>query len=521
MRYRDINTIKHEKLKEAARFRKRERDFIESQADLFSIGIEYEFHVDINKVKQYIKKHNLDIDISHVLLDISDIGYQENDLFADYTYEDIYDSDVYKKAIKEIVDQEIDDIFQEVYQSDIKRRWNQYYNSYLESRPGNIEQAREYATQKTNEDSRDIKMQSQTEAKKSAREFAVTVVDEEFTDLIEEFMYQRAEVYNKTDVIAVRIFRDEYSYDPYVHMIKDSQPSEMINEEQIPELVEDLISISQEVWKIDIDKHIESIELDSSVRSGVEVITNPLMMKQAIDFYHKMCVVINDIGSTSKETGMHVNMSIENREFSDLNATKLLMILDPTLLQETFGLRANIRDVFSFINQNCEFFISHMIKRKNIVKSFDAFIDKNEKFLQINLNHMNEGSRSRIEFRYFGGEGYQDRKNTVIHHIYATAHAMFAAFNQEYLEKEYKKQIIRFVDKVFKDNYQRIANYFFDNILNNVNNSPAIESKDFLETKLFKLLENMTKQKISLSFVEFRSLYNKYADEIKQRMLKN
>ena len=237
------------------------------------------------------------------------------------------------------------------------------------------------------------------------------------------------------------IYRHKINYDP------GNPPFSRGN---LPRIVFDLIKKSRSAWGID-PSDISDVDLDGSIGHGVEVITQPLSFPDALVMYKKMCGVIRAIGSTSEKTGMHVNISIKNQDMTKINHTKLLMLLDPDLQQNIFPLRKWVDDVFSALLANSSKIIDEMMSGRDYIKTFERYINKSEKHQQINFNHLHEqDDLARLELRYFGGEGYETRTNTVINGLYAAARAVGAAYDPEYLENKYRSRLAKFIDVLFQ-----------------------------------------------------------------------
>src|SRR5690554_6081145 len=80
---------------------------------------------------------------------------------------------------------------------------------------------------------------------------------------------------------------------------------------------------------------IQNIELDSSVPDGAEVITKPLLPDDAFDFMNAMFEYIKEHGSTSMQTGLHINIS--HRSFTQgtlPDPLKIIALMDVDFFQD-------------------------------------------------------------------------------------------------------------------------------------------------------------------------------------------
>lgn len=225
------------------------------------------------------------------------------------------------------------------------------------------------------------------------------------------------------------------------------------------EYIKDLLEEEGGRFGIDYDRHIEEVTEDSSVEGGAEVITKPLLLKEAMKVMEGMFGFIDDYGITSTKTGMHVNMSIRGKKFSreTFNPTKLLMLLDERFLRE--GGKVGDTKIFKYpirdyvdkalrLDLETTWKMAGLVAQNRIeefIELFESQISVHNKYQSINFRHMFDMDIEvrRIEFRYFGGEGYEKRYQEMRKDIYHAAYAMLAAFDDKFAQKEYYLAIIR------------------------------------------------------------------------------
>lgn len=244
-----------------------------------------------------------------------------------------------------------------------------------------------------------------------------------------------AEIQNNHDVIVVN-----YEGDPVLD--GDAVDSEV-------NIIKNLLKYDNE-WDIDYDD-IENITTDPSVMRGVELITKPLPLKEALSFMKKMFNHITDVGQTSDMTGMHVNMSFRGLKLSRQNfdPVKFAMLSDVKTTQALFPVRNYVGEVVEKIS------IEKLIKlarTSDILDEFRELIQLNQKYKGINFTHINSliESQRRLELRYFGGADYEQRYPTIEWAIYRFAYVMFAAFSEGFAEKEYRKAVIKTLDNALR-----------------------------------------------------------------------
>jgi hypothetical protein len=213
-----------------------------------------------------------------------------------------------------------------------------------------------------------------------------------------------------------------------------------------------IISNILDQWDID-DNDIEKVTLDPSVIEGVETITKALPLDDALDMMKKMFKHISDVGHTSEKTGMHVNMSFRGYDFKrdNFNPTKLVMLADPKMMNEFFPVRTHVGKMFMDIGVGV---IMDLATSDNISREFSNNVMLNKKNQGINFSHISHfiESQRRIEFRYFGGDGYETRYNTMEWNIYRFVYLMMAAFSEGFADNEYQKAIVKYLDGQIKTN---------------------------------------------------------------------
>lgn len=235
---------------------------------------------------------------------------------------------------------------------------------------------------------------------------------------------------------------------------------------------------SGNVWGVD-PNDIEQITSDGSIKfseekalrgeepdGGVEVISNPLPLPDAIRFMEAMFDHINEYGETDETTGLHVNMSFRGLSFDDhqFDAFKLVVLLD-----ETYMIK-NVRyPVRKFVDE----MLTPLDNKRNLLDLAWSYIEGGHKklFLDfkklINLDVKSQGisfvnalgpynpddfeeiteERRRIEFRYIGGTDYHKRTREIIWDIYRYAYITMISFVPDFAKREYEQKIIQILNR--------------------------------------------------------------------------
>lgn len=233
---------------------------------------------------------------------------------------------------------------------------------------------------------------------------------------------------------------------------------------------------NKEESKIDIIKRthplpprmIDKIVPDASVGQGGELVTTPLELSQLPWVIDQMSEYIKQIGSTGKNTGLHVNISSTAEGFSSINMPKVLTLLDidffqnmspnsrarpkydPRLLVNRVTERWSVKDVEN-------------LARVYVFKGQNAFVTAYEELMNsssddvsaVNLKWflppaMEKRSDRRIEYRFFGGPGYEYRGTEIMRDIMNICYVMRQGMDFNYKRKEYIQGINRMLNRVLQ-----------------------------------------------------------------------
>lgn len=252
----------------------------------------------------------------------------------------------------------------------------------------------------------------------------------------------------------------EYHVNPDVY----AQYQNQSNIKDVPVYAIQQLLSDNNKWHVN-PQHISKIISEMLVPPGVEVITKPLPLNQAIQTMEDMFAHIRDVGSTSDATGLHTNISLKRDTFdeSSFNPIKLVMLMDDREILDRYPVRLYVDSVVAKFTDNfgdeitklAELMVDkHQSLGNAIMNSIGKNIDKFEKFQGLNFKHMFDGQTKvyerRVEFRYIGGDDYEDRFNEIARDIYKQSYMLLAAFDPDFLEKEYLKNILRLLDDLVK-----------------------------------------------------------------------
>lgn len=207
---------------------------------------------------------------------------------------------------------------------------------------------------------------------------------------------------------------------------------------------------------------IEEVTTDESVPDGVEVITHPEPIEDAMETMEAMFSHIREVGSTSTITGLHVNMSIKGLTFNKQNFNKVkfivLMDLAHLITPDSKGFikfppRNHVSDMLESVSSPLDMFtMASSTNFDHVVNTLEKLIEEDTKYQSINFSHAFGEYVSphlrRVEMRFFGGKDYEKRYDEIYWNIHRAAYMMLAGFDKEFGDREYKQLIYRWLNRI-------------------------------------------------------------------------
>jgi len=194
--------------------------------------------------------------------------------------------------------------------------------------------------------------------------------------------------------------------------------------------------------------------------TGVELVSPPMPIKEFLEICPRIFEMINEIGFTDNECGLHIGVSLKNG-MSDVDTVKLALFTDENYIWKKFS----GRDTSEYVEKMQEKIRKEMYKggsfssssskralRINDLKDMIRDNDIDLKYMSnhyhgVNIEHLDE-SNPYIEFRYLGGSGYHNKwpevKTVVAQYIYN----LKLARDPEFKKKEYLAKCTRILNKL-------------------------------------------------------------------------
>lgn len=269
-----------------------------------------------------------------------------------------------------------------------------------------------------------------------------------------------------------------------------------MNEKAVKYAIDD---ISYELGD-DYDELIEEITEDGSLEGGAEVVSNPLdfdRMEQLMSFMFKW---IKQHGSTDNSCGMHVNISHASFVHdSRPNPLKIFVLMDVDFFQNVKGaLHGKLKypprgsyaePISKYISENIKEIAKEYIKSgiEGVEHAISQrLINSPRKYMAANWTSFfdnKDAERRRIEFRFFGGTNYHERKDEIINDIIYIMHVIHTVFSGNYQREVYLKGLYKVLDSAA----QRAYRVGFADLVSDVRNPKRRESREASAARKLKI----------------------------------
>lgn len=210
-------------------------------------------------------------------------------------------------------------------------------------------------------------------------------------------------------------------------------------------------------------KNIEKWEIheDSSLSGlAAEIVSPPMALRDFLDICPNIFKLIDDIGYTDNECGLHIGMSLPGK-MDDVDLVKLILFTDENYLWKKFS----GREVNTYVEHMQKTIRKEMMRAKGYsrdqgervsrISQLRKMIRENDidvsylkdHYQGINAQHLEERN-SYIEFRYMGGKEYHLKWNDVKNIIAHYAYNMKLSCDPNFKKKEYIAKCTRILNKL-------------------------------------------------------------------------
>lgn len=236
--------------------------------------------------------------------------------------------------------------------------------------------------------------------------------------------------------------------------VKDALDFDVIEDIVVNQLkrVPGINSINVNEWEIHEDSSLEGL--------AAEIVSPPMSLQDFLKFCPKIFDLINDIGFTDDECGLHIGMSLPGR-MNKVDITKLILFTDENYIWKKFSgrevnnyvihMQETIREEMwknriSLGTQSAR--VDKISKLKKMIKESDMDLDYVTSHYQgINAEHLTS-SNPYIEFRYMGGSNYHNKWNDVKNVIAQYAFNLKLSCDPNFKKKEYIAKCTRILNKL-------------------------------------------------------------------------
>ncbi len=347
-------------------------------------------------------------------------------------------------------------------------------------------------------------------------------------DVIEMYSYHHGNVQSNDEILdnSRLVLADEAKgFDlPTIDELDLQKPTSKTNTNTIIKDLEDIVGDNIEVYsKYHGGKKSKNwrIEPDSSLltKDGFELITprGGLPLNNLFSITENVFNYIKENNKlyTSNYTGFHVNISIKNVDLKEnIDILKLYLFMEEGKVFKYFRSRENnkyTQKVLEDLKKRKGILGSEISKEYNIIMSDLKKLLPDDKYKGINIRKL---ENNYIEFRYMGGQYYEEKFNQVRSQILDYCFFMKVALDPEYKWKEYMLKLNRLINDLRKEDIydrdiMRIINFY---ILKIINSYIDLNSDFSYEISLFdEYLKNIDSKFHKIANIE---LYKKVHDSI-------
>jgi hypothetical protein len=234
-----------------------------------------------------------------------------------------------------------------------------------------------------------------------------------------------------------------------------------------------------------ISDNIFDVVEESSIEHGVEVITKPLSLAATTVTMAWMFKYINKMGSTSDRTGMHINISTDEFREKDIDLLKVMTLMDTDFFQNmsTSSRTEKAIDKWnhrnSMVDPNSKNLDPHALYKianayvRNGVKGLEEesrkALIRPLKFKAVNWTAMfnASGNSRRIEFRFFGGEDYQNRMSDIMNDLMLISYILIVSSRKAHTQ-EHLKGLVKILDRASKKELDKDFTALIDEARNEI-----------------------------------------------------
>jgi hypothetical protein len=237
---------------------------------------------------------------------------------------------------------------------------------------------------------------------------------------------------------------------------------------------------------------------------GVEIISPIMDIKTALDYMKKMFEFIKKHGETTRDTGLHVNMSYKGKPLRELDTLKLMLFMDEGWVWRHFPERKDNRYAKSNFDEIKDNIQSDAEKHPELEKITNNLVQKykqkvkgpDEKFFGINTSH-----DDRIEFRYLGSSNYHKKYNDIQTAIGKYAFYLKIGLDPKERQNEYVLKLERLFNKYSPTNLIKYSDDIPSIILDNSFWIPLHVFMSVITRKYSKILDDKS-NKILIKWIK-------------------
>lgn len=203
-------------------------------------------------------------------------------------------------------------------------------------------------------------------------------------------------------------------------------------------------------------------KIEKEYNDSIEVITDVMPVKDALENVTNMFALIDDHGRTNNKTGLHISVSSNKWDLKSINFEKLMILMNFDYIHTMkFPSREHVSNFNEAVSNqflvNLDDVVKILRKKSSSVQaSYDGisqYLDitklAKQKYQSLNAKEYHV-SNGRIELRYFGGEDYEDRYEEIRNELFRSLTLLDVSYGEMY-DREFQKAKYIYLDNMITE----------------------------------------------------------------------
>lgn len=199
--------------------------------------------------------------------------------------------------------------------------------------------------------------------------------------------------------------------------------------------------------------HVQKVVAESN--DQVEIVTDTMTIGEALKHIQKVFTYFNENTKgfsfeTINQSGMHISISYKNYAVEDINFLKFALLMSSNHFTKLFPVRDYVDNFDKLIDEAIEEVAKLNDDFKKLVpmieRRFNRISGNNADYIKYHGIKLSDYSiyDGRIELRFFGGNGYENRFDDIKQELARAIHVLGISYSNEYDDVYYKELYKRY-----------------------------------------------------------------------------